>query len=222
MEQCWLDDVVVSEEIASIIKANEVRRAALVCAPAVANDVSKCLFDHDWRLGQGARVEEGVAFQLNHAGVLALDAPIHPLASLFADGSVKVVRGEQLVVKPKKRQKVAKRKEGAQFSFIELFAGIGGFRVACEALHGECVLAVELNLEARQTYEANFGPSHIETDVRCVDCSDIPPFDVLTAGFPCQSFSAAGDVRGFDDPRGQLFFEVVRILKGTQPRFFVL
>ena len=88
---------------------------------------------------------------------------------------------------------------------------------------GKCVFAVELNLEARQTYEANFGKcDSLQSDVRLVDVSDVPPYDVLTAGFPCQSFSSAGDGRGFDDPRGQLFFEVVRVLQGTMPPYFVL
>lgn len=141
MQQCWwLDEVVVTDAIDAVLRANEVRHAALVCVPTVANTVSHCLFDHDWRQGQGVRLsQEEIAFQLNYRGVMALDRlEEHPLANLFADGAVRVVREQ--VVKQKKKQKTdaaagSSQKAGG-FSFIELFAGIGGFRVAAEALGG--------------------------------------------------------------------------------------
>jgi DNA (cytosine-5)-methyltransferase 1 len=89
----------------------------------------------------------------------------------------------------------------------ELFAGIGGFRVALDKLGGECVFASEVDHEARCTYAANFG-DHISGDITEVEPASVQPFDVLTGGFPCQSHSVAGFQRGFDDFRGCLFFEV--------------
>jgi hypothetical protein len=107
------------------------------------------------------------------------------------------------------------------FRFAELFAGIGGFRVALDALGGECVFASEIDHEARCTYAANFGDL-TSGDITEVDAVSVPSFDVLTAGFPCQSHSVAGFQRGFDDFRGCLFFEVTRMLNTHSPAAFVL
>ena len=118
------------------------------------------------------------------------------------------------------------RRSPAKFRFVELFAGVGGFRLALDTLGGQCVFASELCLEARQTYYANFGatPIALAGDIMEVEASDIPAFDVLTGGFPCQSFSRAGAQEGFSDPRGQLFFEITRLLNGCvpKPRAFIL
>lgn len=107
------------------------------------------------------------------------------------------------------------------FRFAELFAGIGGFRVALDALGGECVFASEIDHEARCTYAANFGDL-TSGDITEVEAASVPSFDVLTAGFPCQSHSVAGFQRGFDDFRGCLFFEVTRMLNAHSPKAFVL
>ena len=114
----------------------------------------------------------------------------------------------------------------AAFRYAELFAGVGGFRIGLDALGGECVFASEVCKEARQTYYENFGatPIALAGDITEVDASALPPFDILTGGFPCQSFSRAGEQRGFEDPRGKLFFEVVRLLTccSPKPRGFIL
>ena len=96
------------------------------------------------------------------------------------------------------------------FSFIDLFAGIGGFRVALEELGGKCVFTSEFDKEAQKTYLANFGemPSG---DITKIDETEIPSHDILCAGFPCQPFSISGKQNGFNDKRGVLFYEILRI-----------
>ncbi|KAI8842868.1 S-adenosyl-L-methionine-dependent methyltransferase [Chytriomyces cf. hyalinus JEL632] len=122
----------------------------------------------------------------------------------------------------------------ARFEFVELFAGIGGFRVALDTLGGRAVFASEISEAARQTYVANFGNEVFSStltqnpvpvlvgDITEIETEDIPNHDILTAGFPCQSFCKVGDRTALDDDRGELFFEVVRILKGKKPKAFVL
>ena len=110
------------------------------------------------------------------------------------------------------------RAEGS-FRFAELFAGLGGFRVALEALGGEAAFASEIDPHACSTYAANFGDVP-HGDITEIDADDVPDHDVLTAGFPCQRFSVAGDGAGFSEDR--LFFEVIRILEAKQPRLAIL
>ncbi len=116
------------------------------------------------------------------------------------------------------------------FSFIDLFAGIGGMRLAFEAAGGRCVFTSEWDKFSQKTYEANFGDVPAG-DIQQIEASSIPPHDVLVAGFPCQPFSIAGVSKhnalgtkhGFDHPtQGTLFFEIVRILKAHRPRAFLL
>ncbi|KAI8618612.1 S-adenosyl-L-methionine-dependent methyltransferase [Chytriomyces sp. MP71] len=117
----------------------------------------------------------------------------------------------------------------APFTYIELFAGIGGFRVALDALGGRSVFASEINDAARFTYVSNFGNEVWEGgkavlvgDITEIETEHVPEHTILTAGFPCQSFCKVGDRTGLEDHRGELFFEVVRVLKGKQPRAFIL
>ena len=105
--------------------------------------------------------------------------------------------------------------------FIDLFSGIGGFHVAAEELGMRCVFASDIDESARRAYEANFGIKPAG-DITKIDASDVPDHDLLFAGFPCQPFSIIGKRHGFDDPRGTLFFDVVRILAAKRPRGFVL
>jgi DNA (cytosine-5)-methyltransferase 1 len=109
------------------------------------------------------------------------------------------------------------------FTFIDLFAGIGGFHLAAASLGGKCVFASEIDSEAKRAYEANFGLIP-HGDITKIEVNDIPDHDVLFAGFPCQPFSIIGNRLGFDDIRGTLFFEIARILKykNNKPRFFIL
>ena len=107
------------------------------------------------------------------------------------------------------------------FTFIDLFAGIGGFRIALESLGGKCVFSSEIDKFASKTYLDNFGDSP-QGDITIIDSKDIPDHDFLCAGFPCQPFSIAGKRLGFEDSRGTLFFEVARILKDKKPTGFIL
>jgi len=139
---------------------------------------------------------------------------------------------------PSDRPSVAKEKGSfAPFAFSELFAGVGGFAYALRACGGVPVFAAELCPHARATYAINHGcgggifpndanDEHagplVVGDVTDVCESVIPNHDVLTGGFPCQSFSRRGDRRGFDDPRGLLYLEICRVLRACRPSAFLL
>jgi len=107
------------------------------------------------------------------------------------------------------------------FTFIDLFAGIGGIRIAFEKFGGECVFSSEINENSIKTYEENFGETPFG-DITKINSEDIPDFDILAGGFPCQAFSIAGKRLGFEDTRGTLFFEVARIIKDKNPKAFLL
>ena len=105
--------------------------------------------------------------------------------------------------------------------FIDLFCGIGGFRLALESVGMKCVFSAEINPHACQMYEANFGHNPY-CDVTKVNPQDIPDFDILCAGFPCQAFSIAGKKLGFNEARGTLFFEICRIVEAKRPKVLIL
>lgn len=110
-----------------------------------------------------------------------------------------------------------------KFTFIDLFAGIGGFRLAFQNLGGKCVFTSEWDTQAKRTYEANFGEIPFGDITKERIKGYIPQnFDVLCAGFPCQAFSIAGKRGGFEDTRGTLFFDVAEIIKKHQPKAFFL
>eukprot|EP01125_Pyxidicula_operculata_P009346 TRINITY_DN3078_c0_g1_i2.p1 TRINITY_DN3078_c0_g1~~TRINITY_DN3078_c0_g1_i2.p1 ORF type:complete len:439 (-),score=72.62 TRINITY_DN3078_c0_g1_i2:846-2162(-) len=108
-----------------------------------------------------------------------------------------------------------------KFTFIELFCGIGGFRIGCELVGGRSVFASEIDEQACFTYYTNFN-SKPSGDITEIDSHIIPPHDVLTAGFPCQSFSVMGNQRGLQDPRGNLFWEIIRIAQHHKPKVLLL
>lgn len=109
-----------------------------------------------------------------------------------------------------------------EFTFIDLFAGIGGIRLGFESIGGKCVFSSEFDDDACKTYEANFG-EHPSGDITQIDAADIPDFDILLAGFPCQAFSIIGKKEGFaNETCGTLFFEIERILKEKKPKAFML
>ena len=109
------------------------------------------------------------------------------------------------------------------FTFIDLFAGIGGFRMALQNLGGKCVFTSEWDSSAKKTYSANFGEVPFGDITKYQTKNFIPnQFDVLTAGFPCQAFSIAGKRGGFDDTRGTLFFDVAEIIKKHRPKVIFL
>ena len=107
--------------------------------------------------------------------------------------------------------------------FIDLFCGLGGFRLALESLKPdtECVFSCDFDLDSQKSYEANFGEKPFG-DITKIREKEIPEHDILFAGFPCQAFSICGDGRGFEDTRGTLFFDIARILKAKKPKAFVL
>lgn len=112
--------------------------------------------------------------------------------------------------------------ENPRFTFIDLFAGIGGFHLAMHELGGKCVFASEWDKDAQETYEANYGIVPFG-DIKKIDEKDIPPHDVLCAGFPCQPFSKAGKQEGFDDEtKGTLFFDIERILRHHHTKYIIL
>lgn len=108
-----------------------------------------------------------------------------------------------------------------RFKFIDLFAGIGGIRLAFEAVGGECVFSCDWDKDAQIMYEANFGEKPAG-DITKIPSSVIPDHDILLAGFPCQAFSIMGYQQGFADTRGTLFFEIERILAAKRPHAFLL
>lgn len=112
--------------------------------------------------------------------------------------------------------------ESERFTFIDLFAGIGGFRMALQNCGGECVFSSEWDDSAKQTYFANYGEVPFG-DITKIDVDDIPEFDVLAGGFPCQPFSSIGKREGFrHKTQGTLFFYIAQIIKAKQPKAFIL
>jgi len=119
------------------------------------------------------------------------------------------------------------------FKFIDLFAGIGGFHYAFHGIGAECVFASEIDEQARKTYEHNFklvspelfeglGVPLFNKDITQQNPQEIPDFDILCGGFPCQPFSNAGFKKGFEDTRGTLFFNIAEIISKKQPKAFFL
>ena len=110
-----------------------------------------------------------------------------------------------------------------EISFVDLFAGVGGFRVALESLGWKCVFSNDNDKKCMTTYTTNFGnDGFVLRDIREIGSDGIPDHDVLCGGFPCQPFSPAGLRRGFEDVRGTLFQEIVRILRDKRPKCFIL
>ena len=114
-----------------------------------------------------------------------------------------------------------------QLRFIDLFCGIGGFRIAAQQacresqVEAHCLFSSDIDPDAQTVYKANFGEQP-KGDITQVNAADIPDHDVLFGGFPCQAFSIIGGRKGFDDTRGTLFFDIARILAEKKPKAFVL
>lgn len=108
-----------------------------------------------------------------------------------------------------------------KLKFIDLFAGIGGFRIAFERTGYECVYSCEIDPKCQEVYFNNFSDKPAG-DIRKIDINSIPEFDVLTAGFPCQPFSICGKRKGFQDTRGTLFFRICEIIAAKKPPVIVL
>lgn len=108
-----------------------------------------------------------------------------------------------------------------KIKFIDLFAGIGGFRIALEKYKFDCVFSSEIDKYAKQTYFENFNDIP-NGDITKINEKDIPNHDILCAGFPCQAFSISGKQKGFEDSRGTLFFDIARITKEKRPKILFL
>lgn len=119
-------------------------------------------------------------------------------------------------------------KQKKPIKYVDLFAGLGGIRLGFiqafeeAGYQTECVLTSEIKPAAVKALTTNYGARTIQGDITTIDASEIPDFDFLLAGFPCQAFSVAGKQRGFLDTRGTLFFEVERILREKRPYGFIL
>ena len=114
-----------------------------------------------------------------------------------------------------------------EIKFIDLFCGIGGFRIAAEEvfraneLIPKCVFSSDIDSYAQESYSSNFG-DYPKGDITKISEYDIPAHDILFAGFPCQPFSIIGMGRGFKDARGTLFFDIARIINAKRPKAFLL
>jgi len=109
-------------------------------------------------------------------------------------------------------------------TFLDLFSGIGGFRLGMEQAGHECVGHIEIDKYANKSYEAMHNPKESEfhaTDIRLVQPGNLPEADVYCGGVPCQSWSIAGKRGGFQDERGSMWYQYCRLLKAKQPKFFI-
>ena len=116
---------------------------------------------------------------------------------------------------------MTKNMSNKKITFIDLFAGIGGFRIALENLGMKCLFSSEINRQCQLTYRLNFN-EFPRGDITKIKKEDIPDHDILTAGFPCQPFSICGTKKGFNDTRGTLFFNISRIIKNKNPKVILL
>lgn len=163
---------------------------------------------------------------------IRIDDDVYDQLNLFSEASGQTIQDcfsvaiKQLLVKAKEEPHT----KGDGYTFIDLFAGIGGMRLAFESAGGHCVYSNEWNKYSQQTYYANFGVQP-DGDITKVDAESIPDHDILVAGFPCQPFSIAGVSKknslgratGFEDKtQGTLFFDICRILKAKRPKAFML
>ena len=126
-----------------------------------------------------------------------------------------------LIINTPSKSTMSSESTPSTLKFIDLFCGIGGFHQALKNINGECVFACDIDEKCRAVYEENY---HItpESDITTINIEAIPPFDVLCAGFPCQPFSKAGHQKGFDDARGNLFYNICDIVKTHNPKYLLL
>jgi DNA (cytosine-5)-methyltransferase 1 len=141
---------------------------------------------------------------------------------------IKLIMDKIIMIVNSSRSNESNRKEHSNgeehkssLKFIDLFCGIGGFHQALSKLNYKCVFACDIDVNCRLTYKANYGIEP-ECDITQIDEKNIPDFDILCAGFPCQPFSKAGFQNGFQDTRGTLFYDICRITKHHKPKYLIL
>ena len=150
--------------------------------------------------------------------LLELKYPDIEITNILAENAM-----EYLLANYKKQNLPFPTPDETEFRFIDLFAGIGGFRLASQNLGGNCVFSSEWDEFAQKTYESNFGEFPFGDITKSETKKFIPKnYELLCAGFPCQPFSYAGLKQGFDETRGTLFFDILEILKNTTPKMFLL
>ena len=140
-------------------------------------------------------------------------------AKIIMSGKIKKMQTTSLFKEKIKKKSWQTNKN--QFTFIDLFAGIGGFRIALESLGGKCVFSSEWEEDSQEVYFKNFREIP-EGDIKKINEKDVPQHNILCAGFPCQAFSISGKRLGFKDTRGTLFFGIARIVKHIQPEILFL
>uniref|UniRef100_A0A6C0EV49 DNA (cytosine-5-)-methyltransferase n=1 Tax=viral metagenome TaxID=1070528 RepID=A0A6C0EV49_9ZZZZ len=147
---------------------------------------------------------------------------VKELIQMCKDKNIKGYSGKKKedILKLINFDKVENKIENEKFKFIDLFCGIGGFHQALK-LNGTCVFACDIDAKCREIYKENYGLSPHD-DITKVVIEDIPPFDILCAGFPCQSFSNSGKKGGFNDKRGMLFEYILKIAVHRNPKFMFL
>lgn len=172
------------------------------------------------------------AYSMSKQVHIRLDDAVYEALSEYTDNSGQTVQDviSSSIMHMLSSQANVSADRDTKFTFIDLFAGIGGMRIAFERNGGDCVYSNEWNKYSQQTYFANFGEQP-DDDITRVDARIIPDHDILVAGFPCQPFSIAGVSKkqslgratGFEDKtQGTLFFDVCRILKAKRPKAFML
>lgn len=116
---------------------------------------------------------------------------------------------------------ISEIKEDEQIKFIDLFCGIGSFHYSFKKLNWECVMSCDIDKAVKETYKENYGLSPLG-DITEIEPKNIPNYDILCAGFPCQPFSQCGQHKGFDDKRGTLFFNIMRFVEYHKPKIIIL
>lgn len=171
---------------------------------------------HNNSNGISSSYKKSAILYLKH--VLELKYPDSEISNYVAENAM-----QYLLFHYKKEDILFPAPENPKFTFIDLFAGIGGFRLASQNLGGNCVFSSEWDEFSQKTYEANFGETPFG-DITKVETKQFIPnnYDLLCAGFPCQPFSYAGLNKGFDETRGTLFFDIIEILKKSMPKMFLL
>ncbi|WP_316805310.1 DNA cytosine methyltransferase [Pedobacter nototheniae] len=171
---------------------------------------------HNSTNGISKNYKKSAHLYLKH--VLELKYPEIEITNTVAENAM-----EYLLFNYKKEKIPFPSPENPTFKFIDLFSGIGGFRLASQNLGGNCVFSSEWDEFSQKTYEANFGETPFGDITKAETRKFIPKnYDLLCAGFPCQPFSYAGLKQGFDETRGTLFFDILEILKNTEPKMFLL
>lgn len=194
------------------------RFGRLVCPKKNSRIINNRLYDNGWKLNvKVEQKDEKVIFYLNDRGVQAFER-----GEIVTDsGGVVFEECESPIVVPLENTP----NQQTKFSYMELFAGIGGFRVALDRLGGQCLFASEIDAEAIMTYRANFKKDSVVVgDLDTLQLENVPfGSTLLVGGFPCQPFTCAGEGKGFScEKNGSLFFQIVKLLKLKQPLSFML